>query len=389
MGIYHYGTVIKEYREKCSMTQARLAERWPKSDSDEGVNIRYVQDVEAGKKHITDPMKLRKISTLLDIPLWKFGLSEYDPFNPQSLPGHGERMFQETLDVVESLIQHTLAMRSTAPLPEVEKNAQRLQSIFDYFLSYLPPPARLERRFLQLFAQEQSVAGLMHYERKRYSKALETFEQMYSTATQINDPALIVHALQKVGVELNRAGRTREAIESLERARDISFQSSKHVAAFANAYLAHVYTDSGDGLRFERTIETALALAEPIKETYGNGTDYIHQRISGILSIRARGYVRIQEPTKMFAMQAEVKQQIGTDNNLWMNYRLALYRARAYLMQREVEASISAARESFRDAKDWKSPHRVTQAYTYLREVEENGYANVSVVQAFREELKM
>lgn len=91
----------------------------------------------------------------------------------------------------------------------------------------------------------------------------------------------------------------------------------------------------------------------------------------------------------MFAMQAEVKQQIGTDNNLWMNYRLALYRARAYLMQREVEASISAARESFRDAKDWKSPHRVTQAYTYLREVEENGYANVPVVQAFREELKM
>ena len=307
--------------------------------------------------------------------------------NHLSLPGHGERMFHETLDVVESLIQHTLSMRSTAPLPEVEKNAQRLSSIFEYFLTYLPPPSRLEKRFLQLYAQEQSIVGLMHYERKRYNKAIETFGHMYKIATQVDDPALIVHALQKLGVELNRAGRMQEAIDCLEKARDVSFRSSRHVATFANAYLAHIYADSGEGLRFERTIETALSLADSIKETYGNGTDYVYQQVSGILSIRARGYVRVREPEKMFAMQEEVKQQVGVDNNLWMNYRLALYRARAYLMQNEVETSISAARESFRDVVDWKSPHRVSQAYTYLTEVEDAGYVDVRVVQDFRSEL--
>ncbi len=387
MSNFHHGKVIKEYREKHGMTQAELAGRWPKADGDEGVNIRYVQDIESGKKHITDPTKLRKISDVLDIPLWKFGLSEYDPFNPQTLPGRGERMFQETLDVVESLIEHTLSMRSTAPLPDVEKNAQRLHNIFTYFLAVLPPPSRLEKRFLQIYAQEQSLIGLMYYEHKKYDQALATFEQMYKIATQAENPALIVHALQKTGVELNRANQMQEAIDCLEKARDVSFRSSKHVATFANAYLAHIYADSGDNLRFERAIETALVLADPIKETYGNGTDYIHQSISGIFSIRARGYVRLHEPKKMFALQEEIQQQIGADNNLWMNYRLALYRARAYLLQQEIEASVNAARESFRDVLDWKSPHRIGQAHTFLVEIENAGYGDVQAVKDFREEL--
>src|SRR5438094_153114 len=156
----------------------------------------------------------------------------------------------------------------------------------------------------------------MHYEHKRYKKALETFEKMYATASQSGDPALIVHALQKTGVELNRAGRMSEAVNCLEEARNLSFKSSKRVAAFANAYLAHIYADSGDALRFERAIDIAITLAEPMKDTYGDGTDYVHQRMSGILSIRGRGFVRIHEPGKLFAMQEEIERQIGTDNNL-------------------------------------------------------------------------
>ena len=70
-----------------------------------------------------------------------------------------------------------------------------------------------------------------------------------------------------------------------------------------------------------------------------------------------------------------------------MNYRLALYRARAYLLQQEIEASVSAARESFRDVLDWKSPHRISQAQTFLVEIENAGYGDVQAVQDFREEL--
>lgn len=384
---YHHGHIIKEARERQRMTQAKLAEQWPKKDGDEGVNIRYVQDIEAGRKHITDQVILRKLSELLAIPLWKFGLSEYDPFNPHTLPGQGERLHNETLDVVESLLHMTLSMRSVAPLPEVASNAQRLHAIFDHFLTYLPPPTRLEQRFLRLYAQEQSLTGLMYYEHKQYRQAIETFEQMYLTAKQLDNPALLVHALQKLAVEYNRAGRISEAINCMEQARDISFRSSKHVAVFANAYLAHIYADAGDALRFERAIDTALSLVGPLKDSYGDGTDYIHQRVSGILSIHGRGYVRVNKPEKLFSMQDEIRQQIGSDNNQWMRYRLALYRARAYLMQGEIEASINAARDLFRDVRDWQSPHRTAQAQEFVLELEKADYGDVKAVQEFREEI--
>lgn len=389
-GQYHYGITIKEAREARGMTLAQLAELWPKSakSGGEGVNLRYVQDVEAGRKHIGDIQTLRKLCDILHIPYWKMGLSEYDPFNPETLPGQGQRMYNETLDVVEASLQLTLAMRSVAPLPEVAKNAQRIHNIFDYFLTYLPPPSRLEQRFLRLYTQEQSLRGLMYYEHKQYNEALATFEQMYQLAQQLDDPALLVHALQKMAVELNRAGRTSEAINCMEEARDISFRASKHIAVFANAYLAHIYADSGEALRFERAIDTALSLVNSIQNTYGDGTDYIHQRVSGVLSIRGRGYVRIKRPEKLLTMQDEIKQQIGTDNNLWMKYRLALYRARAYLQQGEIEASIQAARESFRDVADWQSPHRTQQAWEYLTEVEKAGYGDVQAVKQFRGQLQ-
>jgi transcriptional regulator with XRE-family HTH domain len=96
---YHHGQTIKEYRKLKGWTQAQLAAVWPKIDGAEGVNVRYVQDVEYGDKRINDPEPLRKLSELLDIPLWKFGLSEYDPFNPVALPGYGKHMYDETLDV--------------------------------------------------------------------------------------------------------------------------------------------------------------------------------------------------------------------------------------------------------------------------------------------------
>jgi transcriptional regulator with XRE-family HTH domain len=96
---YHHGQTIKEYRKIKNWTQAQLAEHWPRMDGEMGVNVRYVQDVEYGDKRISDPEALRKLSELLSIPLWKFGLSEYDPFHPTSsqLPLQGIMEPQQNL----------------------------------------------------------------------------------------------------------------------------------------------------------------------------------------------------------------------------------------------------------------------------------------------------
>jgi tetratricopeptide (TPR) repeat protein len=278
-------------------------------------------------------------------------------------------------------------MRRFAPLPEVQKSAQGLDKLFHYFITSLPPTSQLEPRFLSLYAQELNIKGLMYFENKQYHQALATFTKMYDIAEQSGDPVLMVHALQKMGVELNRANRKQEAVQALEEARDLSFHAGKQVAAFANAYLAHIYAAAWDALRFERAINTAINIAEPIKASYGNGTDFVFHKFSGILQLRSRGYLRINEPQKTLDFHEELKQQINLDANIWLDFRLHLYRARAYLMLGEIEDGIGAGREFFRDVRDWQSPHRTARGSELLAEIESSGYRDLKIVQEFRDDL--
>jgi len=375
-------------REPKRNMQVQLAAAWPKADGAAGVNVRYVQDVEYGDKRINDPALLRKLSELLNVPLWKFGLSEYNPFNPVSLPGHGVTMYMETLNVSNALIQQTLDMRRIAPVPQVEKSARSLSNLFTYFLKNLPPPARLEPRFLSLYAQEQSIQGLMYFENKKYKEAMHTFYNMYDAAKQADNFILIAHALQKIGVELKRVGKMQDAIDVLEEARDISFKTSKHVAAFTNAYLAHMYATRGDVLRFERAINTAISLAEPVKDHYGDGTDFIFQKFSGILILKSRGYLHVGAPEKTLALHEEVHKHIQNETNLWLDWKLYFYQARAYLVLKDIEGCIAAGRQCFQGVKDWLSPHRVEQASELLEEIDKAGYGELKVVQDFRADLQ-
>lgn len=169
----------------------------------------------------------------------------------------------------------------------------------------------------------------MLFENKKYAEAIGTFYDMYDAAKQSGDLLLIIHSLQKIGVELKRTGKMPDAINALEEARNASFNSSKHIAAFTNAYLAHMYTTNGDALRFERAINTAISLAEPLKESHGNGTDFIFQKFSGILVLKSRGYLRIGEPGKTLELPEEVRKQVQSEINLWLDWKLHLYRARA------------------------------------------------------------
>jgi len=227
----------------------------------------------------------------------------------------------------------------------------------------------------------------MHFENKQYAKALVTFQEMYATAKRLGDPILRVHALQKLGVELNRAQRKQDAVNALEEARDLSFGTSLHVAAFANAYLGHICAAAGDSLRFERAINTALNLVDPIKDSYGDGTDFVFHKFSGILQLRSRGYLRIGKPQQTLDQHEELQRQINLDANLWLDFRLHLYRARAYLMLKDVESCIEAARAVFARVTDWQSPHRTARGYELLTEIREAGYGEVKEVREFREEL--
>src|SRR2546428_102506 len=122
---YHHGLVIKEFRTKRRMSQPKLAERWPRSDGDTGVSVSYVVEVEAGRKHIDDQEVLRGLCNVLDIPLFRFGLSEYnpfdyDPFALQNFPGQGRSIYRETLDTAQCLVQQIWVSRLTTRAFSIE-----------------------------------------------------------------------------------------------------------------------------------------------------------------------------------------------------------------------------------------------------------------------------
>ena len=381
--MYHHGQTIREYRTKRGMSQTALAEYWPGGPK----NTRYVQYVESGERQITDQNTLRELSELLDIPLWRFGLSEYNPFSPQHLPGHGEHMLQETLDTVEQLIHKAWYTRRVAPAPVTEQTAQYLRNLFEHFLSFLPPPSVLEPRFLRLYAQVQRLNAIMLIEQKQYKEALATFSKMHSIAKQLEEPSTLALALMGMGTELERAGFQQEAVNRLEEARDASFGASRQVAALVMAYLARAYASNGDSLRFQRTIDTAQSIAANLKEKYGDGTDYVFHRMSGILAERSYGYLEIKEPKKTLDMQEEIKLQIDLTQNTWLHAWIPLDWARAYLMLNEIEESVKEGREFFHRAWSLQSPHAMSRAYGHLLTLEDAGYTDVKDVQDFREEL--
>jgi tetratricopeptide (TPR) repeat protein len=380
---YHHGITIREYRQKRGMTQLELAEQWPTGP----VNLRYIQYLEKGDKQIVDQHLLRQLSDLLDIPLWRFGLSPYNPFHPESLPGHGERMHQETLDVAESLIQQTWRLRQIAPLAEAERSALHLSNLFDYFLTYLPPPTLLEPRFLRLQAQVQRLMGVMHVERQHYDEALQSFTKMNHIAKQLGEPYFLTLALMNIGVELERVGRKKEALEFLEKARDTSFETSREIAALVNSYLARAYASNGDALRFQRAIDTAQTLLSRLKQSKGHDENHIFYSLSSVLAELSYGYPEIGEPRKTLDMREDITKQIKVDNNMRLYAWIPLDWARAYLMLAEIEESAKAGIELLHRAIDAQSPHIISRAEQHLIKLEEAGYTEMNEVQQFRHEL--
>ena len=380
---YHYGQTIKEYRTKRGMSQAALAERWPSHS----VSIRYVQLVESGEKQIKDIDTLRQLTEILDIPPWCFGLSAYNPFQPEALPGHGEKMYNETLDIVEDLIQHTWHLRRAAPLTITEQTAKRLDATLHYITTYLSPAPHLEPRFLRLHAQTRLMKAVMHIERQQYDKALEACSDMYEIAKLLGDPALLALALTGIGTELERAGQSQEAVDRLEEARDASFGASRQIMAFVNAYLARAYASNRDALRFQRAIDTAQNIATNLGQRYGDGTDLVFHRMSGILAERSYGYLAIKEPKKTLAMRDEIIRHIGEEHNVWLQTWIVLDWARAHLMLNEIEESAKQGREFFRRALVLQSPHIINRAYDHLITLENGGFTEVKEVQAFRDEV--
>lgn len=392
---HHHGITIKEAREKRGMTQARLAEVWPKDDGGTGASVGYVQLVEAGKRKIDSDYTLRRLCDILLIEHWRFGLSEHDPQNPYQLP-KTKRLVDETLDFAEYAIRRFEDTYRTAPLPVAAADAKQLHSLFEYIKQHQPPTIQNEKRFLRLYAQTLNLDGIVFIGYEEYKNALQSFREMHQVAEQLGEPTWTAHSLLEIGIELHRteyllrqAGETsnweaymKEAVQYVEKARDVTFDTSKNVAAYVHAYLARVYGSTGDSYRFERAINTALNLAP---STYGDGTDFVYHRQSGILAEKSYGFLDLGLPEKTLAMREEIEEQIKKDENNRLDTWIHLDWAKAYQMQGKIEESVKEGRAFYTKALAMQSPHIVKRSRRFVNGLMRD-YSDLQIVRDLYEE---
>ncbi|SHF34511.1 Helix-turn-helix [Seinonella peptonophila] len=381
---YHYGMSIREGREKMNMTQAQLAEKWPKSGGGTGVSENYVSDVERGLKKITDLETVRRLCNLLQIPLWKVGLSDYNPHNPTTII-RGTNMYEETLNTAESLIKRTWGLRRVMSVPYVEESVNDLNRLFEYLHVHTPPPIRLDKRFQMLYAQVLRLNAVVDVENQRYVEALDKFRKMNEIAKAIDHPATLAMSYLNIGTELERMGKQEEAIDHLELARDEALRGSKHIIVVTHAYLARCYASAGMKVKFERAINAAIRTANSMEEfTYGDGTDFVFHSFSGVLAEKSYGHLEVNDPEATLAMKEEIQNQIALEANIWLDAWIPLDWARANLMLGQIEKSVEAGLEFYRKAKLLKSPHAKSRAYRLLNTLESSGYSDHQAVIDFR-----
>lgn len=381
---YHHGQTIKEFRQRLGITQEALAACWPRANGDMGVLPRYVQDVEYGQKHIHDPHTLRQLAVLLQIPLWRFGLSEYDPFDPTAFAEHGQSVSPEMLDVIEQYIQQIWGLRCAARLDEAERGVVRLKQLFASLQGHTSPPQRLTPRLLLLYAQMQRLDAVTAVEQQRYENAIVLYQAMLRTAREADDTSLVALALMSLGTEYERKGELQTALSLLEEARDASFGASKQIIAFVHTYLARVYASVGDMTRFERAIHTAMTMANQLNGRYGDGSEYVFGRISSILAEQSYGYLELGAPQKTLDMRDEIATQALIDQDTRLQTWIPLDWARAYHQLGHIEACVHEAFMFYRRADAMCSGHATSQAFSLLHTLEQDGYGALNVVRSFR-----
>jgi transcriptional regulator with XRE-family HTH domain len=381
----HLGEIIREYRQRAGLTQAQLAARWPKSErfgGGEGVSWKYIQDIEHGRKRIEDPETLRKVCRLLDIPLWRVGLSDVDPFNGtllSSLP------FRQCMELMELTLREIWLLRKAALLEEARRTLTCLQQVLASFEKEIPPLGD-ERRFLRLLSDYFCTQGVLAIDARHYEQARLHYQRMYQLASQLNEPALLAHALMNLGVEFDRQGDTQRSLAFLEQARDRSFEAPKAWGVLVHSYLSRAYARAGEARRFQQANDTALRLSSSLATDFLEDADHVYYTVGQILAERSAGYLLIGQPRQTLALRQEISSVLQRERSVRVAFWMPLDWARAYLLLGEVEACVSELRVFTHQAVTMGA-HALGQAHEVLEMLIEN-YRDVQVVRDLQEELK-
>ncbi len=375
---YHYGMTIREYREAKGMTISQLAGLWPSKDYP-GVSFRYVSDIERGVKHISDLSVLRELARILQIPLWKLGLSEYNPFQEEN---NIMTLFDK--DALEQLIEDTWLIRLSMSVTITEEKVRKLSNIFEKLIE-VNPLLKSNKDFLRLYAQIVRLQAIMLVEKKQYFAALSLYREMVRIGEEIQDSVTLALAYSRVGVELLRLDQLKDAISYLEKAKDVSFKTGKELSSLCHAMLARGYAQVGIPEKFERAINTAINLGYSMVGIPTVTNEFVFHAYSGILEEKSNGLILLGNGQGAIKVLPEIEKHITLESNGYLRMWIPLDYAQAHMLEGNIEESIAELRRFYDNIREHNSSRVNNKVATHLEELEDRGYGGLQIVREFRE----
>lgn len=375
--MYHYGVTIREYREKKGWTIRYVADNWPTH----AVTANYVSDIERGVKHISDMQVLRALAMLLDIPLWEFGLSDYNPFQKAS---ETEKFFDA--DTLHELIEDLWLVRQNISFDMFEIKVNKLSRIFKE-QSKNNPLIKDSRNYLRLFAHFRRLQEVIYTERHEYSRAKQYATDMLRLATLAGDKVAIAISYTRIGVELLRDD-DRTALEPLRKACDISLSlPSKDVRSYCYAMLARAYAQFGDLNLFERNIDVAANCGTNMEGQAVSTKDFVYHAYSATLEEKSNGYILFGDGVKALQSLIDIEYEIKKERNSYLGIWLPLDYAQSHMLQGQVEESLRYLEIFYNNAVEYKSERIIRRIQDHMEELDDKGYGEVMVVRNFKEML--
>ncbi len=380
MSNYHYGKTIREYREKKNMSLSKLAALWPSKET--GVTSRYVSDIERDIKHISDVSLLRDLARILDIPLWKFGLSEYNPF--QELEDNLQQTYlTDDLTLLESLIQQIWVTKVTSGI-NIDTHIVTISNHVSHIIHTYPTSILDNSDFMRIYAQVKRLQAIRTYDNRHYEQAIHLFSEMKDIAERSNNPVSLALSHMAIGVELMRANNLDTALSYLLKAHDFTFETGKELASLVSGMLARYYARQGDLYNFEKYLHHAITLGQVLGNNRLNMTDYVFTSLSGVMEEGSNGYILLNNGKKALEYLPQIESQIEKESNIYLDMWLPLDYAQALLCLGEIEESLKHLRAFYDKTRLMRTPHIKSRMIVHINEIETLGYGELPEIKDFR-----
>jgi transcriptional regulator with XRE-family HTH domain len=357
-----FGKLVKSFREQRRWSQGQLAEEW-------GHSREYVSQVERGKRRLERWEQVNSLAAILDIPREKLeaigrGIPEkkIEAKTPQQADS---AILQMLLAPGRDMVRLAYLTWVADQQPVIEESLRNLiysldQAIISYHGEFMESAQ-------QLLAYAHQMMGKIAFDRLDFAAASGHFSEMIDLGEELKDPDIITLGMTLQASLLRKRGRFEHARQCFNAAKPYADIASAGVQGVRHNLMARLYYDSGNEEGFTRAIQSALEIAEGMKDSIaGLANDF---SLDEVLQEQASGYTELWKPEKAIQIYKETD-RLKPFRPLRDQGAYIINKAQAYLQMEDLDQGIKLSLKGIKLASEYQSKRHIgwiEKSYNRLR----------------------